>query len=239
MKRTAGVVGRTLVAQTRMRLSREALGESCRKMGLTDPWLARNQHNLPLAVPGEASALQQKIELMFAADESGQTLRMHRLEAALGSRHAFDRPRRDRLGNTLDLVPAKIAQAEKIAKQPTGGGGDHNRSGLGQGYQRTLPQRAPATKATDHDQAGRDANPNRQRLRGTRLKSRNGGNDIEPCPHGSLSIVFVRARIAEIGQYPVAPKLTNEALIGQHDPGAGGVIGIQHRVHVLRIEAGR
>jgi hypothetical protein len=54
---------------------------------------------------------------------------------------------------------------EKIAKQPTGRGGDHNRSGLGQGLnagcnvrrvpdQRTLPQRAPATEATDHDQAG-------------------------------------------------------------------------------------
>ena len=58
-------------------------------------------------------------------------------------------------------------------------------------------------------------------------------------PHGSLGIVFVRAGIAEIGQYPVAAEIGEEAVIGQHDTGAGGVIGIDHGAHVLRIESGR
>ena len=60
-----------------------------------------------------------------------------------------------------------------------------------------------------------------------------------PRPHGSLGIVFVREGIAEIGQYSVAPKLGEEAVIGSRDAGAGGVIGIDHAAHVLRIEAGR
>jgi len=113
-----------------MRLASDALGESRREAGLADPWFARDQHNLPFAFPGEALALQQEIELGLAANEIGQTRRADRLEAALGSRHPFDRPRRDRFGNTLDLMPAKVAQAEKIAEQPTSGGGENNRSRL-------------------------------------------------------------------------------------------------------------
>ncbi len=72
-----------------------------------------------------------------------------------------------------------------------------------------------------------------------RLQLRNRGNDFEPRPHGSLGIVFVRARIAEIGQYPVAPEIAEEAVIGLHDAGAGGVIGVHHSAHILGIEAGR
>ena len=41
-----------------------------------------------------------------------------RLEAALGIGHALRHPRRDRLGNTLDFVPAQVAQTEQIAEQP-------------------------------------------------------------------------------------------------------------------------
>src|SRR6266481_4530896 len=89
-KRAVGVVGRALVTQARVRLAGDALGESRRKAGLADPRLARDQHDLPFALPGQPLALQQEIELVLAADEIGQTRRAHRLEAALGSRHALD-----------------------------------------------------------------------------------------------------------------------------------------------------
>src|SRR5262249_47918531 len=111
-KRAVGVVGRALVTQSRVRLTGDAVGESGRKAGLADPRLARDQHDLPFALPGEALPFQQEIELVLAADEIGQTGGADCLEAALGSRHALDRPRRHRLGNTLDLVPAEVAQTE-------------------------------------------------------------------------------------------------------------------------------
>src|SRR6516165_4002850 len=228
-----------------MRLASDALGESRREAGLADPWFARDQHNLPFAFPGEALALQQEIELGLAANEIGQTRRADRLEAALRSRD-----RRDRFGNTLDLMPAQVAQAEKIAEQPTSGGGENDRPRLGQGLkagckvrripdQGMLPQRTPAADVADHDQAGRYANADCERFRGARLEPRNGGNDIEPGPHGSLRVVFVRAGIAEIGQYPVAPELSEKTVVGSRDPGAGGVIGINYGAHILRIESGR
>src|SRR6516162_11637092 len=132
MKCAIVVVRRTLVTQTRMRLASDALGERLCKARLADPRLAREQHNLPFAFPGEALALQQEIDLVLAANEIGQTRCADRLEAALGSRHALDRPRCDRLGNTLDLVPTEVAQTEQIAEQPTRGGSDDDRPGLGQ-----------------------------------------------------------------------------------------------------------
>ena len=118
MERAVGVVGRALITQARVQLAGNALGESRHKAGLADPRLARDQHDLPLAFPGEALAFQQEVELVLAADEIGQTRRADRLEAALGIGHALRHPRRDRLGNTLDFVPAQVAQTEQIAEQP-------------------------------------------------------------------------------------------------------------------------
>ena len=66
----------------------------------------------------------------------------------------------------------------------------------------------------DHHQAGGDANADRERLFRVRLEPCNSGDDIEPRAHGSLGIVLVRTRIAEIGQYPVAPEIGKEAVIG-------------------------
>src|SRR5262249_61395294 len=121
--RAVGVVGRALITQARVRLAGDALGESRRKARLADPWLARDQHDLPFALPGQPLALQQKVELVLAANEIGQTYRTNRLEAALGSRHAFDHPRRDRIGNPFDLLAAEVAQTEQIAEQAARGGG--------------------------------------------------------------------------------------------------------------------
>ena len=78
------MVGRALVTQARVRLASDALGEGRHKAGLADPRLARDQHDLPFAVPGEALALQEEIELILAADETGQTGGADCLEAALG-----------------------------------------------------------------------------------------------------------------------------------------------------------
>jgi hypothetical protein len=152
--------------------------------------------------------------------------------------------------NTLDLVPPEVAQTEQTAEQPARGGGDHDRPRLGQGLKAgcnvrrvpdhsILPQRSLAADVADHHQAGGDADADRERCRRARLQPRNRGNDIERRPHGSLGIVFVRAGIAEISQYPVAPEIAEEAVIGLHDTGAGGVKGIHHGAHVLRIESGR
>src|SRR4029077_14529526 len=101
---------------------------------------------------------------------------------------------------------------KEIAEKSSGAIGDDHHIWLGDLLQasreiRSLAHNAPvpprATEATDHHQAGGDANADRERLFRARLEPRNGGNNIERRAHGSLRIVLVRTGIAEIGQYPV------------------------------------
>jgi hypothetical protein len=60
-----------LIAQARMWLAGDVFGESRRKAGLADPRLARDQHNLPFALPGEALAFPQEVELVLASQRDG------------------------------------------------------------------------------------------------------------------------------------------------------------------------
>jgi hypothetical protein len=233
-----------------VRLAGDALVESGHQARLADPGLARDQDDLSFALPGAALAVQQEIDLILATDEACPTRWADRLEAALGSRHALNRPRGHRFGDALDAVPAEVTQPKQIAKQTPRGARHNDHSRIRQGLQpsrnvrrgadhRLIPQRALGAEIADHDQARRDADAHRKRFLRARLEAANGGNDIEPRPYGSLRVVLVRARIAEIGQYPVAAELGEEPVIGQHDTGAGGVIGVDHGSHVLRIESVR
>ena len=170
-------------------------------------------------------AFQQEIHLGLTIDQISQTGRADRPEAALGGRQALDRPRPGRLANTLKLVLAKIAQKEKIAKQPARGLSDYDRIWLDQRLQASckvrrvpdhsmLAEPALAAAVADHHYAGGDANADRERFSSTCFEPRNSGNDIQPCSYGSLGIVLVRAGIAKIGQYPVSPEIGKETVIG-------------------------
>src|SRR2546430_12454362 len=175
MKRAVGVVGRALITQARVRLAGNALGESCRQARFADPRLARDQHDLPLTFPGKALAVHQKFDLVLAADEIGQTGAADCLETALGSRHALDRPCRNRLGNALDVMAAEVAQTEQVAEQTARSGGDDHRPQPSQGpetggkvrrlpVQSVVPQRTFASPAPDHAQDGWPTKEGRHRL---------------------------------------------------------------------------
>ena len=168
-------------------------------------------------------------------------------KAALGGRHAINRPRGDRLGKTLELVRAKIAQKEPIADQPACGDGDHDRSRLRQGLNsgrkawRIANHNILAQGAftTHHHQPLAMPMRTRERLLSGRLELRNGGNNIEPRAYGSLGIVLMGARITEIGQDPIATEFGKEAVRGERDTGAGRLKGVDDRTHVFRIKPRR
>src|SRR5258708_34481440 len=96
MQRAVGVVGRALITQATVWRAGGVLGESCRKAGLADARFARDQDDLPSALPGEALAFQQKIALALPADEIGQTPGADCREAAPGIGKRRTGPRRDR-----------------------------------------------------------------------------------------------------------------------------------------------
>ncbi len=66
-----------------------------------------------------------------------------------------------------------------------------------------------------------------------------GSDNVEAGPHDAFDFVLVRARIAEIGQQPVAHELGNETAMARDHDGAGFLVGADHLAHVLGIEPGR
>ncbi len=99
-----------------------------------------------------------------------------------------------------------------------------------------LPQLA---LAAHHHYARGDPNSDRERFSSACFESGNRGNDIKPGSDRSLSIVLVGAGIAKVRQYPVSSEIGNKTVVGQRDAGTGGMVGIDHGPHVLRIKSGR
>src|SRR5262249_57342145 len=147
-----GVVGgggRAVEPRRGGRLAGDARAGPRQKAGLADPRLARDQPDLPFALPGQPLAPQQKIELVLAADEIGQTRRADRLEAALGIGYALDRPPRDRLGNPAgrgrpDETERPAAAAWRRRRRPSRA--RPMPEGGPRGSASPRPRRAPATR---------------------------------------------------------------------------------------------
>ena len=101
---------------------------------------------------------------------------VQRLEAASRPALARDPPGRERLGEALEPLRAEVGELEQAADQPARRLADHHAARLGQRLQprrevrrladhRLLARRAFADQLADHDQAGRDADPGRERSR--------------------------------------------------------------------------
>ena len=163
------------MAERRVRLVAEALAQRPDHARLADPRLAREQHHLAVAVLGPGPALEQDAELVLAPDQRRETLAVQRLEAALGATLAFDPPGRERLGEALEALRAEVGQLEQPADQPARRLADDHAARRRERLQPRrevrrladhglLLRRALADQLADHDQAGRDADPRRQRL---------------------------------------------------------------------------
>src|SRR5205823_6021273 len=116
MKRTVGVVRRTLISHPAVRAQRGAFGQRCDDARLADARFARNQHYLALPLPCPALARENEFDLVLAADKADRARRADRLEATLGCGRSLHRPDCDGFGYSLDLTAAEIAKSEEITK---------------------------------------------------------------------------------------------------------------------------
>jgi hypothetical protein len=94
---------------------------------LADPRLAREQHDLALAVARLPPAAQQQRDLLLAADERREAPGLTRLEAALNPSLARDAPRHDRLGEALEPLRPDVVELEQAADQSARRVADHYR----------------------------------------------------------------------------------------------------------------
>src|SRR5262249_61172490 len=96
---------------------------------------------------------------------------------------------------------------------------------------------AGTNEIADHDQARRDPNTRPERLLDTQLADRL--DDRQSRPDGTLGIILMGVRIAEIDEHPIAHVPGHEAV----EPGdrlrAALIIGADYRTQILWVERGR
>jgi hypothetical protein len=88
-----------------------------------------------------------------------------------------------------------------------------------------------------HREASRQTNAYLERFR--RRHAANRLDDSQAGAHGTLSIVLVGLRIAEVSEHPVAHVLRNKAVEAADGLGNAPVIRADHFPQVLRIEPRR
>ena len=156
----------------------------------------------------------------------------------------------ERLGKALEALRAEISQLEQPAHQPARRLADHHAARRRERLQprrevrrladhRLLLGRALADQLADHHQAGRDADPRRQRLAAGVAELPDCLDDRKPGAHRPLGLVLVRLRPAEIGQHAIAHVLGDMPVPALDHLGCSALVGADHRAHVLGIEPRR
>jgi hypothetical protein len=158
-------------------------------------------------------------------------------------------PSRNRLGDALDLDSAEIAVLEEIADQPAGACGDDDGIRLGQGLQpggqvgrftddRLLLRRTLANQIANDHQPGGNADA-RLELDGFDIETTDIVDDAQSRPDRPLGIVFMRSRVTEIDQNPVAHVFGDKAIEASDDIGDGAVISGNNLAQILGVEPRR
>ena len=242
---------RAVVTQPAVRFSHETLDEISDQPRFADPSLAAEQHRLPFARRSLGPATRQRLGLARTTCQGKQAVaRMQGVEAAFDPADALHCPSRDRPGDTLEVLRAKVLQVEQTAEQPARARRDHHRIRLGERLQprgkvgrlahhTALLGLSRPDEITDHDHAGGDAHPDLQRRAGRRHKPGHRVDEGEPRLHRMLGVVFARLRIAEIDQDAVAHVLGDETAVTLDRLGAASMIGADDGAQILRVQACR
>ena len=243
------MVRRAEQAQAGVRLAAQPLEQGLREPRLADARLARNQDDRALAALGLLPAPLQQRQLLVAADER-RGGRAQCRKAAFDHALAHDPRGYDRRGKALDLDRPQILVVEQPGGQPPRARPDHHRPRLRQRLQprrevrrladhRLLLRRALADQVADHDQTGGDPDPHLQPRIGRGVETGHRLDQRQTGPHRPLGIVLVGARIAEIGEHPVAHVLGDKPAATLDDRGGAAVIAADHRPQILRVEPRR
>jgi hypothetical protein len=164
---------------------------------------------------GEPPPVQQKRDLVLAADQRGEVARMPGLEPTRGPAFAGYLPGPYRRREAVQGPGAEISQVEQLSEQAPGAVGEDNRSRLREllqarrevrrlAHDRLLARRPLANHVADDDQAGRNAQPGLEHQIVIRPEPAYLADDGERRPHRPFRVVFLRTGIAEVGEHAVA-----------------------------------
>ena len=247
-ERALPMMRRTKISQAGVRLAANLLVECSRETRFTDPGLAREQHHLALTSFGPLPPTQQQLDFLFAADKRREGGGVQRLKSAVDCAFAHYSPGAHRLREALSLNSAEILVLEETAAQPARTRRNDNTVWRSERLQprgqiwcftdnATLPHVTGADQITDNHKPGGDADAGPQSLR--YLEPPDRLNQRKTSPNRTLGTVFLRARVPEIGEYPVAHVVRDEPLEAGDHLCCAFMIGANNFPQILGIKARR
>jgi hypothetical protein len=250
MESTVGMMRRAEMAEDEVRLACEPFPQRTQQPGFADAGLARKQDHLAIALPGRCPALHQHRELMRAPDQRRDLATTQRLETALGPALALDSEDPDRLGESLQRLWSKVGEIEEAADQRLRVRPDHHRARLRHGLKPRCHVRgyaehllllggALADELADHHVPGRDPDPRGECDAVIDGDPADRPGQLQTRTHGTLGIVLVRPRIAEIGEHAVTQVPGDVPVPAPDHRNAAVPIGTHQSADVLRIEPAR
>jgi hypothetical protein len=221
--------------------------------GLADARFPLDEHDLTTPSAAAFPGPQQEFHFRLPSDERHGFSALSRGEAAFGVARGQQAPGQHGFGEAFEGMRTQIAEVEVIAQHGAGGGADDDTVGLVQGLQTRRQVRcfsdhggfrggSFADLVADDDWARGDPNADREfdarRPENRGVQVRHRGHDIEGGPRGSLGLVLMGTRIAEIHQDAVAHVFRDEAVVTFDGLGAAGLKRGDHIAQVLGVHRG-
>ena len=233
-QRAALQVRRTVVPDAKALRVDDALGQHFGQARFAHARFGYDQHRLALALLRGLPKLAELVQFRDAVHERRSRRRAQRMKPAADLAFAEHLPRRHWRVESLEVVTAEVAVVEQAPRETPRRLGHHDlararqrfepRSQIGRGADGS-ERFAAVGKVADDDNPGRNADVNLEVLRGHRGPCR--VRNLECGADRALRVVFVRARIAEVGEDPVADQPRHHAVMPLDDArrSAGGMPG--------------
>jgi hypothetical protein len=231
-----------------VRFAENLLLEGSGEARFPDPGLAREQDHLTLTGFGPLPPTQQQLGLLFAADKRGEGGGVQRLESTVDCAFAQYSPGAHWLRKALRRNSAEILILEQAPAQQARARRNDNTVRRGERLQTrrqiwrladrtTFPHFTGADQITHNHKPGGNSDAGPQPLR--YLEPPDGLNHSKASPNRSFGTIFVRARVSEIGEYPVAHVIRDESLEAGNHLCRAFVIGTNNFPQILGIQSRR
>ena len=232
-----------------MRLAADAIEQRLDQPRLAHAGFAGEQDGLALALLRQPPALQQQAHLLRAADERRENCRARRFEPARQRCFPQHPPGRHRIGKAFEHMLAAAFVFESASEQAVSRVGNNDGVRLGQCLQacgkvrrfaddQFFARGAATDNVADNNQSRRDADAGLQAAAVRRRDPANRIDDGKRRAHGAFGGVFVRLRIAKIGEHAVAEEFGDISVEPRNPAGAGILVALDQVAHVLGIKRG-
>ena len=207
--------------------------DDARKPRLADPGFTADADDLALPCDDPEPSVAQQLGFGLAPDQRRQRRYARGLEPTCHATHTHDPPHRNRLGDTLEHVPAEVFIVEAAPGQAVNPAAHQNAAGLGHALQaggevHGVAHRALLGGGRHHDQTGRDPYAHQKMPNTGDVEPGERLHDQEGAANRPFGFVLMGQRVPEEGDDAIAQALEYKAFIADDASRASLFVAADH-----------